>query len=209
MTPALLFSDELDVAVGIAVVIDSSSMELCSIFFFVYAYVTWQLTFILELVKAEENETTIKQRLLKDYDRSMTPVLYAKSEQVSYIAMMVFRTLGLDEVKGEFILEGVTHIGWDDHRLTWENENVKIIRVSSGEIWMPHLKVLNRCRECCGRFHICDREDNAINSFSYFNPKSCKRFTFTYNVLDGGRQYYSYGCQLHLYISFGRESLHN
>ncbi|CAL1291078.1 unnamed protein product [Larinioides sclopetarius] len=132
MTPALLFSDELDVAVGIAVVIDSSSMELCSIFFFVYAYVTWQLTFILELVKAEENETTIKQRLLKDYDRSMTPVLYAKSEQVSYIAMMVFRTLGL---------------GWDDHRLTWENENVKIIRVSSGEIWMPHLKVLNRVSE--------------------------------------------------------------
>ncbi|GBM12179.1 hypothetical protein AVEN_20991-2 [Araneus ventricosus] len=123
---------KLDVAVGIAAVINSSSMELCSIFFFVYTYVTWQLTFFLELVKAEDNETTIRQRLLKDYDRSMTPVLYARSEQASYIAVMVFRTLGL---------------AWGDDRLTWECEKVKLIRVSSDQIWMPHLKILNRVTE--------------------------------------------------------------
>ncbi|XP_055929615.1 uncharacterized protein LOC129960303 isoform X3 [Argiope bruennichi] len=86
-------------------------MELCNICFFVYIYVTWQLAFILGLVSADENETEIRQKVLKDYDRSITPILYARSEHKSYIAMNVFRIQGLDEVKGEFILEGVTHVG--------------------------------------------------------------------------------------------------
>ncbi|XP_055929613.1 acetylcholine receptor subunit beta-like isoform X1 [Argiope bruennichi] len=122
-------------------------MELCNICFFVYIYVTWQLAFILGLVSADENETEIRQKVLKDYDRSITPILYARSEHKSYIAMNVFRIQGLDEVKGEFILEGVTHVAWSDDRLIWENGSVKFIRVSSDEIWIPHLKVLNRVSE--------------------------------------------------------------
>ncbi|GFT24095.1 acetylcholine receptor subunit delta [Nephila pilipes] len=95
-------------------------------------------------VKGEEDEFTIKQRILKDYDTTVPPVLFSKKDHDTYTVLTVFRVQGIEEVKGEFVFEGITHFVWKDERLAWESENIKIIRVSSEQIWTPHIRILNR-----------------------------------------------------------------
>ncbi|GFY60008.1 acetylcholine receptor subunit delta [Trichonephila inaurata madagascariensis] len=103
-----------------------------------------QTTLFLGRIKAEDDEATIKERVLKDYDETMPPILYARKEHDTYTVLSVFRVQGIDEVKGEFVFEGIIHFLWTDERLTWESENIKGIRVASYQIWTPFIRILNK-----------------------------------------------------------------
>ncbi|GFR20009.1 acetylcholine receptor subunit delta [Trichonephila clavata] len=112
-------------------------MELYWISFFL-------TTLFLGRIKAEDDEATIKERVLKDYEENMPPILYARNEHDTYTVLSVFRVQGIDEVKGEFVFEGIIHFLWTDERLTWESENIKGIRVASHQIWTPFIRILNK-----------------------------------------------------------------
>ncbi|GFW54145.1 DDE_3 domain-containing protein [Trichonephila clavipes] len=46
-------------------------------------------------IKAEDDEATIKERVLKDYDETMPPILYALKEHDTYTVLSVFRVQGI------------------------------------------------------------------------------------------------------------------
>ncbi|XP_035216257.1 acetylcholine receptor subunit beta-type acr-3-like [Stegodyphus dumicola] len=90
-----------------------------------------------------DTAASIRQRVLKDYDKTLSPAIYS-SVHYTYIGINVLRVRGLDEVKGELILEAPIVLAWTDERLTWESDTVKSLRIPSEDIWVPSLNILNR-----------------------------------------------------------------
>ncbi|GIY20585.1 acetylcholine receptor subunit delta [Caerostris darwini] len=97
------------------------------------------------LIKADEEDAdTIRQKLLTDYDPTLSPVMFAGGESHKTLtSLTALRIRGFDEARGEFTLEGVTHFVWTDVRLSWENGQPTYFRVASNEIWVPHVRILN------------------------------------------------------------------
>ncbi|KFM65220.1 Neuronal acetylcholine receptor subunit beta-3, partial [Stegodyphus mimosarum] len=91
-----------------------------------------------------DTAASIRERILKDYDKSLSPVIYSSVRHYTYISIHVFRVRGLDEVKGELILEAPIVLAWTDDRLTWESDTVRSLRIPSDNIWVPSLNILNR-----------------------------------------------------------------
>ncbi|KAG8201476.1 hypothetical protein JTE90_024345 [Oedothorax gibbosus] len=99
---------------------------------------------LTSIVTAEDDENIIKERILKDYDKTLSPVLFQTSELNIYTFLTVLRVRGLDESKGEFILEGMLTTAWKDERLAFESDNVNRVFVNPEDVWLPHVKILNR-----------------------------------------------------------------
>ncbi|GIY96606.1 acetylcholine receptor subunit delta [Caerostris extrusa] len=157
------------------------------------------LFYMQVLVKADEEDAdTIRQKLLTDYDPTLSPVMFAGGEpHKTLTSLTALRIRGFDEARGEFTLEGVTHFVWTDVRLSWEDAQPTYFRVASNKIWVPHVRILNgtslKISKALGlspslRSHIewiplCYRMDDKIvlrqRHFSLSIPFPCQFFTGT------------------------------
>ncbi|GFW54149.1 acetylcholine receptor subunit delta [Trichonephila clavipes] len=86
--------------------------------------------------------------LLEPYDDNRVPVWRPRGERLNPAFALQRHTAPtagvMDEVKGEFVFEGIIHFLWTDERLTWESENITGIRVASYQIWTPFIRILNK-----------------------------------------------------------------
>lgn len=98
--------------------------------------------FLIVSLKAESDLTRLRQKILKDYNVDLRPVIDDNDTTTVRLAYYIKHILQLDEKSETLTTQGIIAVSWTDQHLVWnptEFGNTTRINLGDHEIWQPDI----------------------------------------------------------------------